>query len=286
MKTILITASLLLALITNTQAGEEQIPGLLDISVTIQTGHGQGSGVMFTRGDTTYVWTAAHVVESLRSTRSVIVNGSPKTVVEFKDANIVQEFKDSGRTIGDSRMFAKVIKYSDSTTGEDLALLQIRKSNFTTVSTKFYSGDIPKIGTPLYHVGSLMGQVGANSLTSGVLSQIGRVLALSADGTVFDQTTATAFPGSSGGGMFLQADGTYVGMLVRGAGEGFNFIVPVRRMRDWAKTAKIEWAMDQAVVMPTADELKKMVVEDDGTHFTNEKSAIAQPSDYQFLITE
>ena len=62
------------------------------------------------------------------------------------------------------------------------------------------------------------------------MSQVGRVLDLgSGGGTVFDQTTVTAFPGSSGGGVFL-TDGKYVGMLVRGAGETFNLIVPVRRM--------------------------------------------------------
>ena len=39
---------------------------------------------------------------------------------------------------------------------------------------------------------------------------------------IFDQTTCVAFPGSSGGGVFLKRDDPrYVGMLVRGAGEGF-----------------------------------------------------------------
>ncbi|HAT67623.1 MAG TPA: hypothetical protein DCS66_24005, partial [Flavobacteriaceae bacterium] len=58
--------------------------------------------------------------------------------------------------------------------------------------------------TELYHVGSLLGQTGSNSMTRGIVSQVGRVLNLgSGDGTVFDQTTVTAFPGSSGGGVFL-----------------------------------------------------------------------------------
>ena len=49
---------------------------------------------------------------------------------------------------------------------------------------------------------------------------------------VFDQVTAVAFPGSSGGGMFLKANGEYVGMLTQGVMklQGFNFIVPVRRI--------------------------------------------------------
>ena len=77
-------------------------------------------------------------------------------------------------------------------------------------------------------------------MTRGIVSQVGRVLSLgTGDGTVFDQTTVTAFPGSSGGGVFLSERsgdkaGQYMGMLVRGAGETFNLIVPVRRMRSWA----------------------------------------------------
>ena len=49
---------------------------------------------------------------------------------------------------------------------------------------------------------------------------------------VFDQVTAVAFPGSSGGGMFLKDNGEYIGMLTQGVMklQGFNFIVPVRRI--------------------------------------------------------
>jgi hypothetical protein len=50
-------------------------------------------------------------------------------------------------------------------------------------------------------------------------------------------------------------------MLVRGAGEGFNLIVPVRRMTDYCKKHKIMWALDAKVAMPTEDELKKISIE-------------------------
>lgn len=247
---------------------------LQDISVTIQSGRSQGSGTMFTRkvGDdtVTYIWTAAHVVDNLRKMRPVVINGNPKLVVEFEDAQVVQEFRQDGRCIGERKMYARVIRYSDAQEGEDLALLEIRKRNFVPAdtTTAFYESDeAPDVGTELYHVGSLLGQLGSNSLTSGIMSQQGRVLALGANGVVFDQTTVTAFPGSSGGGVFLKGDGRYVGMLVRGAGEQFNFIVPVRRLRAWAKSAKVEWAIDQNVAMPSADELKKLPIEDTGVDF-------------------
>ena len=50
-------------------------------------------------------------------------------------------------------------------------------------------------------------------------------------------------------------------MLVRGAGEGFNLIVPVRRMQDYCEKHKMMWALDKSVPMPTNDELKKMPIE-------------------------
>jgi len=298
MKRLLFALLLLMAVplpAAEPKAASPTIQKLQDISVTIRAGFAQGSGTMFNRkvGDDviTYVWTAAHVVDNLRSTRSVILNGNSRTAVEFEDAQIVQEFKQDGRTIGEIKMGAKVIRFSDATEGEDLALLQVRKKNFVpleTSATFYLDEEIPAIGTELYHVGSLLGQVGANSLTTGVVSQIGRVLELNANGVVFDQTTVTAFPGSSGGGVYLKNDGRYIGMLVRGAGEQFNLIVPARRMRDWAKVAKVEWAMDASVAMPTDEELKKMPVEDSGVSFApgypSSAGAPAASRDYPYML--
>ena len=84
---------------------------------------------------------------------------------------------------------------------------------------------------------------------------------------VFDQVTAVAFPGSSGGGMYIKANGVYVGMLTQGVMklQGFNFIVPVRRIHAFAKAAKIEWAIDPNAKMPTLKEIEAMPVEDGGS---------------------
>ena len=97
-------------------------------------------------------------------------------------------------------------------------------------------------------------------MTDGIYSQHGRILKR-LNKRVFDQTTCTAFPGSSGGGVYLKSDARYIGMLVRGAGEGFNLIVPVRRMKDYCEKHKMMWALDKSFPMPTDDELKKMPVE-------------------------
>ncbi|MAF43673.1 MAG: hypothetical protein CMI54_05835 [Parcubacteria group bacterium] len=245
---------------------------LQSVSVTIRSegawSAGEGSGVIFTRKNSkgnlvNFVWTAGHVIDNLRSERKVLVRGTPKTLVEFKDPVVIKEIRQGGRTVGRLQMDAEVLKYSESEDGHDLALLRVRKYNFVTGTVTFYlDKDIPPLGTDLLHVGSLLGQFGANSMTDGIYSQHGRVVK-SLNKRVFDQTTCVAFPGSSGGGVFLKdgGDARYVGMLVRGAGEGFNLIVPVRRMVEYCKKHKIMWALDAKVEMPTDEELEKMPVE-------------------------
>lgn len=242
---------------------------LQDISVTIAAKYGTGSGVLFTRKDASgqtvnLVWTAGHVVDDLRSTREVITpDGAKRTVIEFADAKLVKQLIEDGRTVGRLQLDAEVIRYSNADDGEDLALLKVRKKDFVESSTTFLLTDIPpELGTEMYHVGSLLGLEGANSLTSGIYSQHGRLLGK----ILFDQTTCAAFPGSSGGGVFLK-DGTYVGMVVRGAGETFNLIVPARRIHAWAKRANVEWALDPSVPMPSDEELRKMPIEDVGKKF-------------------
>jgi len=246
------------------------------VSVTIKAGSAQGSGTLVTRKigeDTvTFVWTAAHVVENLRTTRTVVTpQGTPRVLIEYKDPEIVQERQQDGRRVGEVKYDCKVIKVSDADYGEDLALLMVRcKSVYPlSASAKFHKdlNYLPPIGVELSHCGSLLGQFGANSYTTGVLSQTGRTLPMKgATVKVFDQVTAVAFPGSSGGGMFLKENGEYIGMLTQGVMklQGFNFIVPVRRIHAWSKTAKIEWAMNPNVPMPNLEEIDKIPVEDAG----------------------
>lgn len=252
-------------------ADQAIVQHLQNVSVTIKAGNAEGSGFIKTRSvkvgekdeAVSYVWTAAHVVAGLRKTRTVIdaKSGTPRTLVEFDDASIVQELNESGRRVGEVKMDAQVVRYSNADTGEDLALLLIRKRNFVapTVSVQFYADAMPPVGTELYHVGSLLGQMGACSLTTGIVSQYGRVLP---NGKTFDQSSAVAFPGSSGGLLSIKSDGRVAGMLVRGAGEGFNLFVPVRRMRDWAKRVGCEFALDDAVAVPTDAELFGTAIED------------------------
>lgn len=249
---------------------------LQSISVTIHAGGAEGSGVLKSRGNRSWVWTAAHVVDGLRSTEEIIDSktGTKKTIVRFRDASIVREEVQSGRRVGESRMDVKVIRFSKD---EDLALLEVRKHNYTNASVIFYLDDsIPKIGTRLYHVGSLLGQMGSNSMTSGIISQIGRVL----DNYEYDQSNVTAFPGSSGGGVYLE-NGAYIAMLVRGSGEQFNLVIPIRRIRKWADRANILWAIDDTIDVPTDEELSKLPIEDSGVNFRKDNVLL---KDFPYMI--
>lgn len=268
---------------------------LQNVSVTIRSegrfSTGEGSGVVFTRKDkdnniVNFVWTAAHVIDNLRVERKVIVNGNERTIVEFKDAKVIKVIRQKGRTVGRLELDAEVVKYSNSETGHDLAVLRVRKLNFVQDTVKFYlDKDIPKLGTDLWHIGSLLGEMGSNSMTDGIYSQTGRLIP-SLNKHVFDQTTVAAFPGSSGGGVFLKTDTRYVGMLVRGAGETFNLIVPVRRMVEWAKKNDILWALDPKVDMPSAEVINKITVEDVGGGLTDDKDEkhVQSQKNFPFLL--
>ena len=244
---------------------------LQDISVTIKSESGyqksEGSGVLITREiegqKVTFVWTAAHVVDNLRNVRTVVdETGASVQLIEFEDAQIVKELSEEGRRVGEMKMDARVVKYSDYEHGHDLALLMVRAKDYGKAGAEFYLNEkeeIIPIGTQLFHVGSLLGQMGANSMTSGIISQVGRVESK----VEFDQTTVTAFPGSSGGGVYL-TNGSYVGMIVRGAGENFNLIVPIRRMKKWANENGLLWALDPKQKMPTFEDIENIPVESSG----------------------
>lgn len=268
---------------------------LQDISVTIVSGQrgsggGEGSGVIFTRKNergenVNYVWTAAHVIDNLRKTKNVIdpKSGGSKTVVEFDDAQVVKAINEDGRMVGKIEFLAEVVRYSAE---QDFALLRLRKKDLVKSTVTFYLEEkdgkpvIPPLRTKLLHVGSLLGQLGSNSMTEGIMSQHGRLI----NKVVFDQTTVTAFPGSSGGGVYLE-DGRLVGLVLRGAGETFNLIGPVRRLHEWSKAAQVDWAVDPKVKMPTEEELKKIPVEDNGVTFSySARAADAQPGKTRTVI--
>lgn len=260
---------------------------LQDISVTIKADRAEGSGVITNINGINYVLTCGHVVEHLRKTRTVVGNdGSAKLVVEFEDAVVVKELVEEGRTVGEMRFTAEVLRYSDAEHGEDLAVLRVRKKNLSPHRVLFYLDKdkegkvgIPAIGTDLYHVGSLLGQSGSNSMTTGIYSQVGRLY----KGTIYDQTTCAAFPGSSGGGVYLK-DGRYVGQIVRGAGETFNLIVPARRLHAWAVKTGVDFVLNPEVGVPDESVLRSLPIESSPKGGSSFSESRAGQKEFKFMI--
>jgi len=234
-----------------------QVPSYLqDVSVTIKAGFSQGSGVIVRKGNNDFVLTAAHVVKGLRKVRTSIENKQEVKIIEFDDATIMQVVIYEGRTVGRIEYQAKVVKYSDADNGYDVAVLQIRKPLAFDKHIEFYKDNIiPPVLSDVLHCGSLLGEDGANSVTKGSISQHGRII----NNRVLDQVSVGAFPGSSGGGIY-DKNGYWIAMLVRGAGETFNLVTPIRELKVWAKDNNLMWLFDDSE-HPSQSDIDKILVE-------------------------
>lgn len=255
MKIIKVLVLVMAMVSVNVFATDIVVSQLQDVSVTIHSASGEGSGVLVTRSGVSFVMTAAHVVDSARQVRKVVnpKDGSSRYIVTFDPVLVMKDVYEGDRMVGTIILTADVIKFSDVDYGEDVAILKVRKTGMLPqVSTKFYNDStLLPIGTKLLHVGSMLGHRGSNSFTTGVLSQVGRI----EEGKMFYQTSTVACAGSSGCGIFLE-DGRYVGMLVRGYPRviGFGLFTPVQRIQAWAKKTNISWIFDETLpVTPFGD---------------------------------
>lgn len=213
-----------------------------------------------------FILTAHHVVEDLREVKTVIINGETKTVVRYRDAQIVQERVENGRTIGEVKYDAKVINVDPR---RDIALLRVRKGDFATIGADFYNGiSIPCAGIEIYHCGAPGGKEtgGTCSLTSGIVSRIGVRIPDFGGGSefgIFDQTDTAALGGSSGGMVALKSNGQWIGMITLGlrSADSFHWFVPARSVSLWAEEIEIMWLFDSSVDRPTEDEITAIVLE-------------------------
>ena len=296
MKNIIAAAVLLIAGTLN--AAERYVPDYLnDISVTVRAElnyqKSEGSGSLFVRevGDKnkTFAWTAGHVVSHLKKIEETIVAGKPSKKVVFNNPKLVRELRNKdGRRTGEVVVDAKVIRYSPADK-HDLALLLILSEDFKSASSVEFlpkASPLTRIGSHVWHCGSLLGSgnngegSGHNSITDGVLSAHGRILFK----VPFCQTTAPAYPGSSGG-IIANAKGKYVGMLVRGAGSDFNLCVPVARMWKWSKDNGVEWAMNPKLKV-TQEEIDKLPIEGPIASGGGKEKDAGKLKNYPFMIRE
>jgi serine protease Do len=205
---------------TNIESRHQAAQSLLCQSVMIDNGGGKGSGTLMVYDGDVYCWTASHVVR------------------DSEEVTVKQSIYQVHGLAGFVHVQAKVVARSDE---YDLALLKLEPPVYHPDSELRFASHAPKVGGKLIHIGCLHGEPGYNSYSEGHVSYLNRPSPPGIRATVLDQTTVMAYPGSSGGGVYNE-HGEYVGMLVAGAGPGWNLMVPVRAIRQWCKEEGIEWA--------------------------------------------
>jgi len=228
-------------------------------TVIITYGRGHGSGVLFTRDNTTFVWTVGHVAH--RFMRS---NGS------FDTATIVQ---------GNKKAEARVLRASDYEITDDIALLQIidrvpltgdpalhealncdkndialmQVPNSVTGDAKFYRAfNHVKVGQLIIHVGTPGSAIHELSVFRGSVSYINRLYNIFPvlEPRFVDQINVTGGPGCSGGGVFDAETGGIHGFISLSTACGISFITPTRSIYEFAKTHDCLWAFDREVLLP------------------------------------
>lgn len=246
------TTSLLVILFFPVLVLAGSIKSLMDVSVTIETPRGTGSGTVFTAKGKTYVLTCGHVVEGLKTVQTVEeeVDGELKKIkkVIWEDAKITQTLYTTKDGVlneaGSLSLLAKVIAFSaaEEDNGLDLAVLEVVKSDYIKHGANFATShsDVA-VGRKIYHIGSLYGDI-TNAYVTGEVSRLDYRLP-NKKWSSFNVAILNSKPGSSGGGIFLKKNSEYqyCGMLVRGDRAGVALFKPSWVIEKWLKKKELDF---------------------------------------------
>jgi S1-C subfamily serine protease len=196
--------------------------------VLVKASVGQGSGVVIERtndeGKTrVFVWTANHVVEN------------------DAEVTIVKNIRFEGHRAGEASFKAKVIGRDAK---KDIALLWVDAPGSYFRAAEFAETDPIRVGTPLTHVGNVLGEFFEDSVSVGLMSQIGMNPGGNFPWELTDQYAGEAYFGSSGGPIFRTSDKDVVGIVVGGVVQsGFMQFVPVRVVEIFGEQNGLYWAI-------------------------------------------
>lgn len=177
-----------------------------------------GSGVQIINKHGVFVWTAAHVVSNNKFGKPTILFRTRSA--NGKDGFFIQE----GRVVG----------YSSKI---DLAVIRIEKPFLSSVSTSFYNGDDPPVGSSVFVVGSAGGLGGSGLISNGIISKY------SHEETTTIFLTSSISHGSSGGGVFLE-DGRCIGIITQMWVDKYAIALSYQDIRKWAKEKNMEYALN------------------------------------------
>lgn len=209
-------------------------------AVVVATRVGHGSGVAFTRTDaegtdTTFVWTAAHVVNSVMKD-----DGTFGVLTTMR---------------GDRQARAIVLRAGDHAAGRDIALLQVvDPDEMIRGNAQFYRAfNQVRPGQEVLLVGTPLGPMHECSVYHGCISYVGRDWRYPPlhKAREMDQVNVTAYPGCSGGPVCDKETGGIVGLISLGGRPGLAAIEPARFIYDFAKSHDCLWAFDREVPLPT-----------------------------------
>jgi S1-C subfamily serine protease len=173
-----------------------------------------------------------NVTVDIRGPRDLTGSGSGIILDTFgtivTNAHVVADATSLSVTLADgSTIEAAIVGIDES---QDVAVLTVDATGLSPVSVGSTGGLV--VGNPVIAVGNPLGLEGGPSVTTGIVSALGRVLedtSVSLTGVI--QTDAAITEGSSGGAL-LDAEGRLVGMTtavgVSSVGvEGIGFAIPV-----------------------------------------------------------
>ena len=187
-------------------------------------GVGNGSGVVFLRDGQCYVLTAGHVADMARTKYGFVHVSTSQSLYSNADNTHLS-------VIG----YGTVVATGDDELGLDLALIQLNTPIFHYSAVVSPDKDAPA-GTVVYGVGSNLGEVAEGSFYTGVVSAVGK----GPSWHTRDLVNIMATCGYSGGGIFSEK-GELLGILTETIrGTSITGMVPVRKIREWAKRHQVE----------------------------------------------
>ena len=236
-------------------------PSLLqNQNVMVQFEDTYGSGVLVTRkiGEQKYnfVITCSHTIDEAKKIVKSIDTGVVKENIIFKQVNVIKEnFKNNEPSIIQTTS-SRIVLFNEE---YDISVLMLDVFLYDT-DIVFYANESINVGTEAIHVGNFKGELGFNSVSTGVISHNNRI----DEGQKFLQISNTVYQGSSGGGVYNK-DNEYVGMVSHTFGENFNYAIPIVVIKDVLKRGGYEFLYDKSISVDSVEDIKKLPIEVDKT---------------------
>lgn len=234
-------------------------PSLLqNQNVMIRHGDTCGSGILVTKNigkeKYNFVITCSHTIDDAKKVVKSIDTGILKENVVFEEVSVIKEnFKPNEPSIIQTTS-SKIVLFNEE---YDVSVLMLDVFLYDT-NIMFYKDNNVNIGESTIHIGNFKGELGFNSVSTGIVSHNNRI----DEGKRFIQISNTVYQGSSGGGVYNK-DNEYVGMVSHTFGENFNYAIPIVVIKDVLKRGGYEFLYNKSINIDSVENIKKLPIEVD-----------------------